>query len=280
MTFPTLRFLFSLILTSTLLSISAQTSFDEAIRQPDVMASWKGCDPGTECTKQKIDEFIAANLVIPPDAKAKSAGGVVLVEFIIEKNGSIGDIRTLHDPGMGLGTAAFNVVSLMKVKKIKFQPALDKGKKIASRYMTPVSFNLQMPPKPQAPPTAPSAPMPDVLDVAEVMPRYAGCMDTPADTINCTFRSVLAHIQSNQQYPDTARTLGVQGPVVVEFIVDKQGKITNPRVTQGLGYGLDEEALRLINAMPAWQPGMQDGQPVAIRMVIPVVFQISKPNED
>lgn len=276
-----IRFSLLLIMSgTTILNLPAQTPFDQATRKPDVMASWPDCDPGIECTRKKLDAFIAKNLVIPAEAREQNAGGMVMVEFVVEKNGTIGEIRTLHDPGYGLGTAASNVIAQLRTQKIKWKPALEKGKKIPSRFMTPVSFNLGLPPEALEKPVPPPVPTPDVYEVAEVMPVLEGCEQNVKDTVDCTFRKMLAHIQSNLTYPDSARKMSIQGPVVVEFIVDKTGKVTSPKVTRGLGHGLDEEALRVISLLPAWKPGMQDGQPVNVRMVVPIQFQIPKPEQE
>ena len=254
----------------------------DAFRVAEVEPLWPGCKPDVkDCSRAKLLEFIAANIQTPAEAKAQGAGGVVLVEFVVEKNGAIGEVRTLHDPGHGLGTEAVRVVSLMKEeKKIKWTPAEDKGKRIPFRYVVPVSFNLERPVEVSEEKAIKEVDMPEVFEVAEVMPKYSGCVDDQNDTIDCTFRHVLEHIKTNIMYPDSAKAAGAEGPVVVEFVIDATGSITKPVVTKSLGYGCDEEAVRVISLMPAWQPGMQGGKPVAVKMVVPVMFQISKPNQE
>src|SRR5687767_14861648 len=96
------------------LSVLAQTPIAEAVRTPDHRARWPKCDTISDCTKAKLDDWIAQNLVIPSEAKAQNAGGVVLVEFVVEKNGKVGEVKTLHDPGFRLGVAASNVINMMK----------------------------------------------------------------------------------------------------------------------------------------------------------------------
>lgn len=260
-------------------SLSAQTPIADAIRTPDHRARWPKCDTISDCTKSKLDNFISQNLVIPAEAKAQGAGGVVLVEFVVEKNGKIGEIKTLHDPGLGLGIAASNVIVAMKAKKIKWQPAVHKGKKVASRYMTPVSFNLAMPVKKVIPPVVEEVKL-AVYDIAEVMPIYNGCQPALTDTVDCTFLKMINHIQTNMKYPDSALAVGAHGPVVVEFVIDTAGQVTNPVVTKGQGFGLDQEAVRIISSMPTWQPGQQDGEPVAVRMVVPILFQIPRTEKE
>jgi TonB family protein len=275
------HFLYSIAISFFSFAISAQTPILEAARVAEVEPLWPGCTADVkDCSRNKMLEFIETNLQTPAEAKAQGAGGVVLVEFVVEKNGSIGEVHTLRDPGLGLGTEAERVVSLMKEKKIKWSPAEEKGKRIPFRFIIPVSFNLSRPAEVAEVAPITEVDMPEVFEVAEVMPKYSGCVNDQNDTIDCTFRHVLEHIKTNLTYPDSAKAAGAEGPVVVEFIIDASGSITKPVITKSLGYGCDEEALRVISLMPAWQPGMQGGKPVAVKMVVPVMFQISKPNQE
>ncbi|HQW26794.1 MAG TPA: energy transducer TonB, partial [Saprospiraceae bacterium] len=252
---------------------------DEAVRRADISPAWPGCDAKlTDCTKSRMADFIAANLQIPPDAKAQGAGGVVMMEFVIEKNGNIGEVKPLHDPGLGLGTEATRVINLMKTKKIKWTPAENEGKKVPFRYTVPVSFNLNLPANDKSKTATTTTDLSNqILDIAEVMPQYAGCEAAVNDSIDCTFLKVVSHIKANLKYPEEAQKNKVQGQVVVEFVIDTNGAVINPVIKKGIGSGCDEEALRVVSLMPAWIPGKQDGQNVKVRMILPVVFQISKP---
>lgn len=258
--------------------LSAQTTLDEAVRKADLNPAWPGCEPKmTDCTKSRLAEFINANLQIPPAAKAEGAGGVVMMEFVVEKNGSIGEIKPIHDPGLGLGDEAKRVIQLMSTKKIKWIPAIEDGKKVPFRYTVPVSFNLDNPaPAKPKPVEVPKMPKDGIYDVAEVMPSFAGCEQAVKDSIDCTFTKVVSHIKSNLKYPEEAIKSKVQGQVVTEFVIDTNGHIINPVVKKGIGSGCDEEALRVLALMPAWNPGKQDGQPVKVRMILPFLFQLPK----
>lgn len=81
--------------------------------------------------------------------------------------------------------------------------------------------------------------------------------------------SLLQHIQ----YPEEAREAGVEGRVFVQFTVDEQGRVVNPKVMRGLGYGLDKEALRVIR-LARFTPGKHRGRPVKVRMSLPITFQL------
>jgi protein TonB len=79
-------------------------------------------------------------------------------------------------------------------------------------------------------------------------------------------------IKRNLSYPDDAKKNGVQGKVYVTFVVDAMGKIRDAKVMRGIGSGCDEEALRIVNAMPAWTPGKQKGKAVNVKFVQPFNF--------
>lgn len=271
-------FLFGLLLSASSGFLSAQTSLDDAMRRADVSPAWPGCDAKlSDCTKSRMADFIAANLQIPPDAKAQGAGGVVMMEFVVEKNGNIGEVKPIHDPGLGLGAEATRVITLMKTKKIKWTPAENEGKRVAFRYTVPVSFNLQLPAADKVMTSGTAQVNSDqVYDIVEVMPRYAGCVEAKTDSVDCTFMKVVSHMKSNLKYPEEAIKNKVQGQVVTEFIIDTNGAVTNPVIKKGIGSGCDEEALRVLTLMPAWIPGTQDGNPVKVKMVLPVLFQLPK----
>ena len=273
-------FFLAFIICAMHISLSAQTPIAEAVRSADLMPSLPGCEPKMidECSQAKLAEFFAANIRIPEAAKNQGAGGLVMVEFVVEKNGKIGEVRTLHDPGFGLGEEAIRVVKLMNDKKMVWSAAREKGKKVAYRYITPVPFHMSAPPKelPKKMTEPENVSAPKIYDVVDVRPQFAGCVRSETDTMDCTFMKMLSHIQTNLKYPEEAMALRVTGPVVVDFVVDSSGHVTDPIVKKGLGHGTDEEALRVISLMPTWTPGLVNGKHVAVRMTIPILFQIPK----
>ena len=85
---------------------------------------------------------------------------------------------------------------------------------------------------------------------------------------------ITEYIGKNLRYPDSAGMHGVQGRVIVRFVVNKDGSIDSCSVKRGIGGGCDEEAARVLSAMPPWQPGMRNGQPVRVSFSMPVKFAI------
>ena len=85
----------------------------------------------------------------------------------------------------------------------------------------------------------------------------------------------LSYIGNNIRYPEEARKQGIQGKVFIRFIITKEGSIANVEVEKGIGFGLDEEAVRVISSYDKkWKPGMSEGNAVNTKMVIPVAYAL------
>lgn len=104
--------------------------------------------------------------------------------------------------------------------------------------------------------------VPTIYFTAEEMPAFPGGN-----------AAMLAFLGRKINYPAVALDRQVSGKVHVAFVVDADGHLRDPQVVRGLGYGLDEEALRLVRIMPWWTPGRINGQPVWVRVTLPIVFR-------
>ena len=82
-------------------------------------------------------------------------------------------------------------------------------------------------------------------------------------------------IRDNMRYPVIAREAGIQGSVFVTFVVEIDGSVTNVQVLRGIGGGCDEEAVRVVRAMPKWEPGRQRNQPVRVQYRMPIRFVLN-----
>ena len=87
--------------------------------------------------------------------------------------------------------------------------------------------------------------------------------------------SLYSYFQTKLIYPSEAKKKNIEGKVIVEFIVLKNGVINSSKVLRGIGYGCDKAALELINNMPNWSPGKQQGKTVNVRMVLPISFKLN-----
>ena len=103
-----------------------------------------------------------------------------------------------------------------------------------------------------------------VFDVVEQMPEFPG---GPAE--------MMKFVSMNVRYPEAAHEVGAQGRVVVQFIVETNGTLSNVKVIQKANDDLDAEAVRLIGSMPKWKPGMQNGKAVRVKYALPVTFKLN-----
>lgn len=104
----------------------------------------------------------------------------------------------------------------------------------------------------------------EIFTVVEESPSYPG-----GDAARIQF------LQQNIVYPQMARESGIQGTVYVTFVVERNGNVTDVRVLRGIGGGCDEEAVRVIKAMPKWNPGKQRGKPVRVQFNMPIKFTLA-----
>ena len=103
----------------------------------------------------------------------------------------------------------------------------------------------------------------EILIEAEIMPEVVG-----GDIELSKFLS------KNILYPKLAKENNIEGRVVVRFVVEKDGTISNTDILRKLGFGCDEEVIRLIKSMPKWVPGKQNGKPVRVYYTLPIVFKL------
>ena len=103
----------------------------------------------------------------------------------------------------------------------------------------------------------------EVFMVAEQMPEFPGGM-----------KEMLKFLQENMKYPENAMKNNVQGRVIVQFVVEKDGTPTEFKVARSVDPDLDAEALRVLQTMPKWKPGMQRGEVVRVKFTVPVSFKL------
>lgn len=108
-----------------------------------------------------------------------------------------------------------------------------------------------------------------VFTVVEKMPSFPG-----GDA------ELLKYIATNIKYPKESQDNGEQGRVICSFIVGRDGSVNNPEVLRGVTPLLNEEAVRVINTMPRWNPGMQRGKAVAVKYTVPITFRLKSPVEE
>lgn len=99
-----------------------------------------------------------------------------------------------------------------------------------------------------------------IFTVAEQMPTFKG--------------NVNQWLSSHIQYPAVAAENGIQGRVIVKFVVGRDGSVSQAQIARGVDPALDREALRVVNSMPRWNPGMNNGQPANVWFTLPITFKL------
>ncbi|PLW93191.1 MAG: energy transducer TonB [Marinilabiliales bacterium] len=100
-----------------------------------------------------------------------------------------------------------------------------------------------------------------VILIPGIMPEFPGGEE-----------ALFLYLGNNIKYPRAAREIDLQGTVILQFIIEKDGSVSNVVVARGIGGGCDEEAVRVVQKMPKWTPGKQYGRPVRVQYTLPVRF--------
>ena len=117
--------------------------------------------------------------------------------------------------------------------------------------------------EPQAEATLPQEKTDSIYSVVETMPDYPGGQ-----------KELLSFLSRNIKYPTKAEENKIQGRVVIQFVVNKDGSVSDAKVVRSVDPELDKEALRVVNSMPQWKPGMQKGEAVSVKYTIPIAFRL------
>ena len=224
--------------------------------------------PGGE---QECFKFLAANVKYPAECIEKGIQGRVIVSFVINTDGTLDEIKTMRSPDQLLTKEAERVVALMP----KWKPAMQNGKPVRSRFALPVMFRLNAD-KPQNPDSLNAkAPAADEVQAApsdddriyEVVETNA---EFPGGQNEC-----YKFLASQIKYPVKCMEEGIQGRVIVSFVVNRDGSIVEVKATKSPHPALSKEAERVISLMPKWKPAMQGGKTVRSRFSLPVMFRLN-----
>ena len=210
-----------------------------------------------ECMK-----WLGQNIKYPADAKEKGVQGRVIVQFVVEKDGTIVNAKVVRGVDPDLDAEALRVVN----QSPKWKPGKQKGEAVRVKYTLPIMFRLGNDSSDSKAAEAPREAKVDengVHQVCEEMPEFPGGM-----------AECMKYLSKNINYPEDCKKEGIQGRVIVQFVVDKDGSIKDPTIARGVHPSLDKEALRVLSSMPNWKPGKQKGEAVKVRYTIPVMFRL------
>lgn len=208
-------------------------------------------------------KYLSDNIRYPEAAHKAGIQGGVTVQFVVGKDGSIGNVSILRGVNADLDAEAIRVISSMP----KWKPGTQKGEPVKVKYTVPVMFRLAPEPVEKIDETTvvgyhtPVAG--EVYDVVDKMPEFPGGMT-----------GLMQYLSKNIRYPAEAQTKGIQGRVTVAVIINTEGKAVNASIVRSVDPSLDAEALRVASTMPDWVPGTKDGKPVNVKYTFPVTFRL------
>lgn len=149
----------------------------------------------------------------------------------------------------------FNVIEVKEEPEQDFE--IDFGDLLTDNTkMEDVVFNAQVPDEVAEDPP---------FHVVEEMPSF------DHDGYNGFYK----YMAKNLKYPSQAKRFNVEGKVFVQFIVERDGSMTGVKVVRGIGYGCDDEVMRIVKNAPKWEPGKQRGEPVRVIMILPITFKLN-----
>ena len=239
--------------------------FDLATSEEDTVYQIVEQMPQYTGGEEAMMKYVAENIKYPQAAKDKNIGGRVFVSFVIEKDGSVNEVKVMRGIGGGCDEEAVRVIKGMP----KWKPGIQKGKPVRVSYMMPLNFKLSddQPEKPAQQTDANKPNMkPDkngVYQICEQMPEFPGGVEALMD-----------FVAKNVVYPQEAMDKEISGRVYVSFVIEKDGSVNEVKVMKGIGGGCDDEAVRVIKGMPKWKPGKQDGKPVRVSYMMPITFKL------
>ncbi|PWK71425.1 outer membrane transport energization protein TonB [Mucilaginibacter oryzae] len=212
---------------------------------------------------EAFGKFLGRNIKYPATAREQKIQGRVIITFIVEKDGSLSNEKIVRGITGELNNEAMRVIALSP----KWKPGIQNGRPVRVQYSVPINFSLAPDDMPRVDTVSEikgkiiSEP---VFTAVEQAPEFPGGIEA--------FSKFLA---ANLRYPKAARENNIQGRVIITFVVEKDGSLTDMKVVRGIGAGCDEEAVRVLKLSPAWKCGTQNGRPVKVQYSVPISFTLA-----
>jgi len=254
----------------------AMVPFDYA----DEIPLFKGCEKEPtyrqeKCFKETLSNHIRKNLRYPEEAYDRGVQGRVLVHFLIDKEGNVGQMKVISPyKGEQLGKEAERIMK----KLPQFIPGKHLGKAVAVKYGLPITFRI--------PGVRPSnirkvskkvKKTEATYDFAAVqeIPQFKSCKKSGDKSLQCFNKNLVQHIQDNFAYPSLAIDREIEGMVTIKFIINNEGKVVNVEAKGPAGGKiLETAAANLVEKLPDFVPAKKDGKKVNTTYSFPVDFRL------
>ena len=219
-------------------------------------------------------EYVKSKIVYPPAAQENGISGSVIVEFTIEEDGSVTNVKLFRGVDPLLDNELLRVVN----SSPKWTPGKDRGKTEKEKYTFGHNFRLnEQTPVVAITPTGVRTVFEnnDTNDEDEVLFASLAKGDQPLFDGKDAETAFREWVYTKVVYPPIAQESGIQGRVYEAFTIGKDGSVTNVRLVRGADPLLDNETLRVIKASPKWTPGKKDGKPVNVRFQFQLLFRVN-----
>ncbi|MDY0781657.1 energy transducer TonB [Tenacibaculum sp. IB213877] len=228
-----------------------------------------------KCFKEEISNHIKKNFRYPQEAYDKSIQGRVLVQFVIEKDGSVGDLN-IRGPYGGeiLEEEAKRIVN----KLPKFRPGKHNGKTVKVKYGIPIGFRIPGKKPSNVKPSSKTITITDAINMAKTdsAPLFRACKRTGDNSVDCFNEEMIKHVNKYFAYPQEAVDKNIEGKVYAYFIVDKNGDVVNIKTRGPKGGEVLETAVKkLVEKLPKLEPGKKSGKSVNVKYAFPINFQLN-----
>ena len=272
--------LYDFLIFNALIKENSQTPNQDDVDVPfaevEKVPVFPGCEDAEnrrDCFQQQMQKHIGKNFNYPEEAIEKGIQGRVNIMFIIQKDGSIGNVR-MRSPDKILEAEAARIISLLP----KMAPGEHKGKKVRVPFSIPITFKLEGKKEREITWKENHDDSVDVpFAVIEVVPVFPGCEDAE-DKRDCFKAMMQKHIGKNFRYPEEAQEKGIQGRVNVMFTIQEDGSIGNVR-KRGPDKILEDEAARIISLLPQMTAGENGGKKARVPFSIPITFNLKGPEK-
>jgi TonB family protein len=207
-------------------------------------------------------QYIGENTKYPDGAVKKRIEGKVFVTFVVEKDGSLTDVKTLRGVSPDIDAEAIRVVSHAP----HWKPGIQNGRPVRVQYS--IAINFKLPPQ-----TAADKKMDSIMNLPADQKVFTAVEQEPSPVGG--MGAFYDYISRNTVYPKSAKDQNIQGKVFLTFTVEKDGSLMNIKVLRGLSADINAEAIRLMRNAPKWNPGMQNGRPVRVQYNVPISFTLA-----
>ena len=244
------RFSFILLCVCAFLYTTAQDN----ILTDDVIYNSAEVMPQFEGGEKAMLNFIGQHLQYPEAALKSGIQGKCVLRFVITKAGEVGEVKVLRSVSEECDAEAIRVVRLLK-----FKPGMQAGKPVDVWYALPIAFRI----------TEPNPNVPQLIEDEDGVTHECKMPYFPGGE-----KALMLFIAENLEYPENAVLMKLQGKCVVEFMVTATGDVKSIKVVSTPHPILNQPVIKVIESLPKFIPGTEDGIPVDVKYPLPVTFSI------